>query len=100
MKLLRDKKSRAKSKGIEFTLKVSNVHFPKLCPVLGLRLDYSRGTKGYVRRNSPSFDRINPTKGYTPSNTIVVSHLANTIKNNATIEELVSVARFYQQLRR
>lgn len=94
----RYKKADAKKRGIEFTLVYEDMEWPELCPVLGIKLDYSYGNKNGVPPNSPSFDRIDPSKGYVPGNVIVVSQLANTIKTNATIEQIERVASFYRQL--
>ncbi|GAG13815.1 unnamed protein product, partial [marine sediment metagenome] len=41
---------------------------------------------------SPSVDRINPNKGYTPENCWIISHKANRIKSNATVCEIRMVA--------
>lgn len=96
--IFRNKKGHAKSRGTEFTITFDDVSWPLHCPVLGLELDYSHRVKKVIRPNSPSFDRIDPTKGYTPGNVIIVSQLANQIKSNATVEELERVAAFYRQL--
>jgi hypothetical protein len=74
--------------------------WPTHCPVLGLELDYRRqrnSNKGPIP-NSPSFDRVNPALGYIPGNVIIVSHKANVIKSNATVDELERVAAYYRQL--
>lgn len=93
------KKSGAKRGSIEFTLTFDNVVWNTHCPVLGLELDYTRRRKSRdTRPNSPSFDRVNPNLGYVPGNVIIVSHLANTIKSNATVDQLERVAAFYRQL--
>jgi hypothetical protein len=42
---------------------------------------------------SPALDRIVPHLGYVPGNVVVVSHRANFIKNNATVDELELIAR-------
>lgn len=92
------KMSDARRKGIEFDLVFEEVVWPTHCPALGIELDYSYGYKRGTPYNSPSFDRIDPTKGYIRGNTIIVSHLANSIKTNATVDELERVASFYRQL--
>ena len=47
---------------------------------------------------SPSIDRIDNSKGYTKDNIIVVSQLANAIKNQATPNQIQKVATFYEKL--
>lgn len=96
------KKASAKSDGIEFSLVEENIVWPEYCPVLGILLVYSRGDRNRnrtPRSDSPSFDRIDPTKGYTPENTLIVSNRANMIKNNASPDEIMRVARFYAALK-
>ena len=68
--------------------------------MLGCELDYRRNRGGGITilPNSPSFDRIDPTKGYVKGNVIIVSNKANVIKSNATVEELERVSSFYRQL--
>lgn len=71
-----------------------------MCPVLGIRLNYDRYVaekKSGPLPDSPSFDRVDPTKGYVKGNVIVVSLQANRIKSNATIDELCKVASFYSK---
>lgn len=83
-------KKRAKNEGIYFTLKPTDVCVPKVCPLLGISLQL---TNHVTRFNSPTIDRIIPTKGYTRNNTWVISHKANTIKNNASLRDLRMMAR-------
>ena len=87
-------RNRAKAKGIEFALQVSDIVVPKLCPVLGLELVI--GT-GFAKPNSPSLDRIDPALGYIPGNIAVISHKANTIKSNATMDELKRVLSYMER---
>lgn len=98
--IFQNKKGQAKQKGIEFNLIYEEVEFPTLCPVLGFELDYrrNRGIGKGSMYNSPSFDRIDPTKGYVKGNVLIISNLANTIKSNATVDQLKKVAAFYEQL--
>jgi hypothetical protein len=49
-------------------------------------------------QNSPSLDRIDNTKGYEKGNVIMVSHMANSIKNQATPSQIKKVADFYMKL--
>jgi hypothetical protein len=65
------------------------------CPVLGIPLIVGRG---HARDTSPSLDRIDPTKGYVPGNVAVISHKANTMKSNATIDEIRALLRYLEGL--
>lgn len=96
--IFRNKKARATAKGVDFSITFDEIAFPERCPVLGVTLDYTVGKGGVCNDNSPSFDRINPDKGYVSGNVIVVCNLANRIKSNATVDQLKRVAAFYEQL--
>jgi len=113
-----NKKGRVKADGIEFTIKPEDipgvkigetitissnrggrkytsweaVEYPKVCPVLGIELDW--GMNG-IQYNSPSLDRIDPTKGYIPGNVMIMSKLANAMKQNATPEQLNQFSRYH-----
>ena len=83
-------KSRAKEKGILFTIEPSDIVVPEQCPILGLELFISE--KGIGRTdNSPSLDRIRPDLGYVKGNIAVISQRANRIKNDATLEEITKL---------
>jgi hypothetical protein len=84
-------KSRAKRKGFEHSITIHDIQIPDICPLLGIPLFPS--TTGRVGPNSPTLDRIDSSKGYTPDNVWVISYKANTIKSNATPEELLKIAR-------
>jgi hypothetical protein len=88
-------KSRAKKKGIHFDLKPEDIIIPKLCPVLGIKLRFS---KGCATDFSPTVDRIIPTLGYIPSNIVVISKRANRIKGDATAAEMYTIAKWLAKL--
>lgn len=71
---------------------------PDVCPVLGIPLKYSDGTAKRGARStwedSPSVDRFIPSEGYVVGNVHVISHKANRIKANASIEEVEAVAKW------
>ena len=46
---------------------------------------------------SPSLDRIDPNRGYTKDNIIVMSYRANRIKNDATKEEIKKLAEWIKE---
>jgi len=83
-------KSRAKKKGFEHSITINDIQIPDICPLLGIPL--FPGTNGRVVPNSPTLDRIDSSRGYTPDNVWVISYKANTIKSNATPEELLRIA--------
>ena len=105
------KRSGAKTEGREFTIIPTDVpgiegfqkktsrgktiwvitEYPKICPILKMDLDW--GMNGQ-QPNSPSFDRIDNNKGYIPGNIMLMSKLANFMKNNATHEQLKQFSRY------
>ena len=78
-------KSRAKLRGIEFSLSVDDIVIPDVCPLLGVPIHFGTNT---CKDNSPALDRIDNTRGYVPGNVWVISHRANRMKGNATKKEL------------
>lgn len=97
--MLHSAKLRAKRKGITFDLKLEDLVIPRMCPVFpNLELRKNKGRQG---DNSPSLDRIVPTKGYVKDNIWIISLKANRAKNNLTLEELkllvVAIERVQQK---
>jgi len=90
--MLHNAKSRAKAKGLEFSLTIEDIKIPDACPVLGIPLQ--RGI-GQSSDNSPTLDRIDSSQGYTKDNVIVISKRANTIKNSGTPQEHKQIYEFF-----
>lgn len=88
-KMLQAAKHRARKFGVPFDLAREDVSIPTHCPALGIPLQVG---KGKITDGSPSLERIRPALGYVRGNVVVVSHLANRIKNSATLEQMISVA--------
>lgn len=80
-------KSRAKRNGIPFNLEENDIVIPDVCPVLGIPIEANHGRSGYFP-DSPSLDRIVPSKGYTKGNVRVISQRANQLKSDATLDEV------------
>lgn len=89
-------KQRCKQTGREFSIEVSDIVIPDVCPILGIELNLNSGRSG-AYRNSPSLDRIDNTKGYTKDNIQVISQLANAMKCHASNEELHQFAKWVLQ---
>ena len=83
-------KQNAKTSGRDFDLEIEDIIIPTHCPYLGVELIYD--VKDYNSPNYYSIDRKDSSKGYVKGNIQVISHLANTMKNNSTVEELITFA--------
>ena len=64
---------------------------PKKCPVFGMKL---QAAKDSPENCSPSLDKIIPRKGYVKGNLQVMSHLANSMKRDATPKQLKRFANW------
>jgi len=87
-------RARAKRMGLPCTITVSDVRIPALCPAIGIPL-----TPGQQVKNpgSPTLDRLRPELGYVPGNVVVLSNLANTIKQNCTAQQVRAVGEWMKQ---
>jgi hypothetical protein len=83
-------RKRAIKYNVPFTITVEDIQIPEKCPLLDV--PFQLGVKGNYPF-SPSIDRLDSTKGYTPNNVQVISTLANTMKNNATKQQLLTFAK-------
>lgn len=93
--LLTSAKARAARRGLPFDLTLDDVQLPPVCPIFGTPFDIAPGV---VSPNSPSVDRIDPSGGYVKGNVWVISHRANRIKSDATLEEFMQIARVWRSL--
>jgi len=85
--------------GREFTITLKDIPTPTHCKYLGIRLEYrASGERGSRPNNLASIDRIDSDLGYIPSNIQVISFLANRMKTDASVVELVAFARGVLQL--
>jgi hypothetical protein len=79
--IMRRAKSRAKAKGLEFNLNFTTVQKiikKGFCELTNLPFDMSSVEETQYNPYSPSLDRIDSTKGYTPKNVRVVLSSVNT----------------------
>lgn len=90
-RMLVEAKSRAKLKGLEFSLKVEDVKWNSICPVLGIPISFQRNKGPGGDDNSPSLDRIDNTKGYVQGNVRLISNRANKLKNRMEKHEALLI---------
>ena len=94
--MLRKAKNRAKRRNIYFDITLDDIVIGRECPILGIPFEVSSDNW----QNSPSLDRIDNKRGYEKGNVIVVSMMANSIKNQATPSQIKKVGDFYEKLYR
>jgi len=90
-KKIREKKNERKNNGIYINIDPKDIVINEYCPFFNTKLDYNRSpNRGTSFRdvNLFSIDRIDNSKGYVKGNVMLMSRLANTMKRDATIDEL------------
>lgn len=91
-RLLMAARRRAREFGVPFDLELDDFPvIPDECPILKIPL--KRGI-GHPTDNSPSLDRVVPELGYTKENVRIISYRANRIKNDSSLDEVLSVASY------
>ncbi len=75
---------------LDYLLKI----FPKdfICPALKIKMNW-----GGSIQSSPSLDRINNKKGYTKDNVVWISYRANTIKCDASSDQIIKVSKWLKR---
>jgi len=94
--LLNAAKHRAKKQGIAFNLTKEDIEIKEFCPVFNIPLKINLNGKTFSD-NSPTLDRIDPTKGYIKGNVEVISWMANRLKNNGTIPQMEMVLAYMKR---
>lgn len=89
-------RSRSRDKGFEFALSPEHLEpLPTHCPVFGFAL--TRGN-GQQDPTAYSLDRIDNKKGYVPGNVVVMSYLANRLKNDGTAWQHARIAQWMRTM--
>jgi hypothetical protein len=90
-------KSRAKRDDVPFSIGYEDIVVPDVCPILGIRIfqNLDKGTHG-PSANSPSLDKIVPELGYVVGNIQVISNRANTMKQDASLDEIIALGKWAQ----
>lgn len=86
--LIASARFRANKLGVPFNLTPDNVIIPSHCPILGVEMKMHT-------RYAASIDRLDLNKGYVIGNILVISWMANCMKNSATREELLKFSHFW-----
>lgn len=90
--LVHQARNRARKKSLPFDITVDDIVVPERCPLLDIPIKQNLGAKS-ASKNSPSLDRIIPELGYVKGNVMLISYKANSMKNNASKEELITFAK-------
>jgi hypothetical protein len=86
---------RAKKSNLDFNLSIDDIHIPERCPVLGILLEY--GNTVTNKDSSPSLDKIQNDKGYVKGNVQIVSNRFNSLKKDATFDELILIGEWAKE---
>ena len=81
---------RAKDNNIPFDIDLEDIKPAKYCPILEIEMVQNEEKADF---NSMSLDKIIPELGYVKGNICVISRLANTMKSDASFEELKTFAK-------
>ena len=92
------KRARAANPPLPFNLTVEDIVIPETCPLLEIPLRKTRKGSGKGPcTNSPTLDRIIPRLGYVKGNVQVISHRANAMKQDASLEECELLAKNWRR---
>ena len=89
--MLSSARKRSVKFNVPFNLTLKDIVIPDRCPSLGIYMPSDNAKVGY---NSPTLDRLIPSKGYVSGNVEIISMRANLIKSNATYQEIQMVAEW------
>ena len=90
-KMFNRAKHRAKLRGWEFNIELTDIDIPTHCPVFGQLLVYGDIDWTY------SIDRKDSTKGYVKDNITIISNRANRAKNDLTISEVRALLKYMEE---
>lgn len=93
-RMLMGARRRAKKYNLPFNIDISDIKIPENCPILDIEL---KKGKGSLSPNSPTLDKIIPEKGYVKGNVKVISHKANFLKSNMSLNVLLKIATYVKE---
>ncbi len=92
-------RGRAKKAHLPFDLLKGDITVPDFCPVFpDIRLEPQQ-SGGRFHNCSPSLDKMIPSLGYVKGNVMVMSWRANSIKRDATLDELILLGRRAERMK-
>lgn len=95
--LLQNIRQRCKTTNVPFNVSADDFsNLPTHCPDLKVKLIY--GNKGKASPYSATVDKIIPSLGYVPGNVRIISYKANVMKQDASFEEMKTIAESWLQL--
>jgi len=90
--IIRNTKFMAKRRNIDFNLTFEDFELPDYCPLLNIKLTYRNESNGNNFSHA-TLDRIDNSKGYIKGNIMIISRLANSMKNEANFEQLATFCK-------
>jgi len=89
--MLESARGRAKRKGLDFNIELSDIVVPSHCPILGYELFFA---KEKCTKASPVLDRKDDALGYIKGNVGVISSRANLLKSNMSKDQIMKLAEY------
>lgn len=97
-RLLQEIKKRCKRNNLPMMLTEDDIpELPAYCPIFGIPIIENPSMD--ERENGPSIDKINPLGCYTRNNIQVISYKANRAKNNSSLDELILMGKWAEQIK-
>lgn len=87
---VRTAKVRSEKLGIPFDITVKDLDVPDVCPIFGTPLVWTNK----LSNDTPSMDRLVPSKGYVKGNVTFISMRANRLKSDASVEDLEKILQW------
>lgn len=93
--LVKNLRSGAKKRGLEFNITEEDLVLPDTCPIFGTKLNFGKDRTSYTKA---SVDRVDNTKGYVKGNVRIISWIANTRKGSMSIEHVENLLLYMRGL--
>jgi hypothetical protein len=93
--IIRNIKSSARIRGLDFNLSIADIILPTNCPIMDTPLSFKSflGLTDHNNLDQATIDRIDSGKGYVKGNIWIISRLANNMKSCATQDQLITFSK-------